>query len=132
MIGFEQQSAEIERNNFLAVKLQRYTDNVCAAELPVEGRLIQMTGLTLVASGCRASIGNRCKIVSANNSEIEAEVVGFTDSNLYLMPIGRIQGLNPGARVIPIQHYPEVGVGNGLLGRVIDASGSPIDKKRRN
>ncbi|MBN4075917.1 MAG: flagellar protein export ATPase FliI [SAR86 cluster bacterium] len=129
MISENQQSVSEQRNSFLLDKLQRYTHLVNSPELPVEGRLIQMTGLTLVASGCRASIGNRCKIVTSNNNEIEAEVVGFSDGNLYLMPIGRIQGLNPGARVIPIQHYPEVGVGNELLGRVIDASGDPIDKK---
>lgn len=114
---------------FLQGKLERYSRYVRSPNLPVEGHVIQMTGLTLVASGCQASIGNRCKIISSNNKEIEAEVVGFSNSNLFLMPIGRIHGLNPGARVIPIQHYPEVGVGHELLGRVISGSGEPIDKK---
>lgn len=117
------------RLNFLQGKLENYASLVNPPELPVQGRLVQMTGLTLVAAGCQASIGNRCKIISAGNNEIEAEVVGFSDGNLFLMPIGRIYGLNPGAKVVPIQHYPEVGVGNELLGRVIDGNGEPIDKK---
>lgn len=122
-------SVSDSRNAFLKEKLNNLSQNICAPILPIEGRLIQMTGLALVASGCQASIGNRCKIISANNDEIEAEVVGFANGNLYLMPIGRIQGLNPGAKVIPIRHYPEVGVGDELLGRVIDSKGSPLDTK---
>jgi len=124
-----QQTLLESRFAFIQGKLEIYANNVSPPELPVQGRLIQMTGLTLVASGCQASIGNRCKIIYSGNNEIEAEVVGFSDGNLFLMPIGRVYGLNPGAKVIPIQHYPEVGVGNELLGRVIDGNGVPIDKK---
>lgn len=116
-----------KRFAFLQGRLERYTSHVRSPDLPVEGRLIRMTGLTLVAAGCQASIGNRCKIISSTSNEIEAEVVGFFDDNLFLMPIGRIHGLNPGARVIPLRHYPEVGVGDELLGRVIAGSGEPID-----
>lgn len=124
-----QQTPPESRFAFLQGKLEKYASYVNPPELPVQGRLIQMTGLTLVASGCQAPVGNRCKIISSGNHEIEAEVVGFSDGNLFLMPIGRIHGLNPGAKVVPIQHYPEVGVGNELLGRVIDGNGEPIDKK---
>lgn len=124
-----QNSLEETRSSFLINKLQKYREHVSSPILPVEGRLIQMTGLTLVASGCQASIGSRCRIISSNNNEVEAEVVGFLNSNLFLMPIGRIHGLNPGARVIPIPHYPEVGVGHELLGRIIDGSGKPIDER---
>jgi len=126
MIAESKQSLAEKRIDFLQAKLQNYSSFVRPPELPIEGRLIQMTGLTLVASGCQASIGSRCKIISAGNNELEAEVVGFSDSNLFLMPIGRIHGLNPGAKVIPIQHYPEVGVGDELLGRVIDCHGNQL------
>jgi len=108
-------------------KLQGYIDNVAPPELPVEGRLVQMKGLTLVAAGCQATIGSRCKVILANRQEIEAEVVGFSEENLFLMPIGRIHGLMPGARVVPLPHYPEVGVGDCLLGRIIDSQGRAID-----
>lgn len=117
------------RNAFLLNKMRSYSDLVAAPDLPVEGRLVQMTGLTLVAAGTQANIGSRCKIIVSPEREEEAEVVGFSDGNIYLMPIGRIHGLKPGARVVPVPHYPEVGVGNALLGRIIDAMGNPLDDK---
>jgi len=116
------------RPQFFADRLAKWCEQVRLPALPVTGRLVQMTGLTLVASGCQASIGSRCNIMTSTNSQIEAEVVGFIDEKLYLMPIGRIQGLSPGARVTPQARHPEVAVGSELLGRVIDGSGNPIDK----
>jgi flagellum-specific ATP synthase len=119
----------VDRLNFLQNKLKQYTKHIRPPSLPIQGQLVQMTGLTLVASGCQAPIGSRCKIIASGQNEIEAEVVGFSNSNLFLMPIGRIHGLSPGSKVIPLRHYPEVGVGDELLGRVIDGKGTAIDKK---
>jgi flagellum-specific ATP synthase len=119
--------ALLDRNMIFAHKLRHCLDRVMAPVLPVEGRLVQMTGLTLVASGCRASIGSRCTILSPPSQSIEAEVVGFSDEKLFLMPIGRIQGMSPSARVIPQLNYPKIQVGHELLGRVIDGGGNPID-----
>ena len=116
------------REALIADTLQHWDEQVRLPALPVEGKLVQMTGLTLVAAGCQAAIGSRCHIVTTGHGEIEAEVVGFSDEKLFLMPIGRVQGLSPGARVIPQTHSPEIGVGPELLGRVIDSSGRPIDK----
>lgn len=118
----------VARQRFLGSRLQTCIEQVRAPALPVEGKLVQMTGLTLVASGCKAAIGTRCTIQSTHNQTIEAEVVGFTNERLFLMPIGRIQGLSPGARVIPQLTTPKVAVGHELLGRVIDGMGAPIDK----
>ncbi len=129
MISVQHESPRQQRNAFLRNKLRAYADLVTAPDLPVEGRLVQMTGLTLVAAGTQANIGSRCKIVVSPERQEEAEVVGFSDGNIYLMPIGRIHGLKPGARVVPVPHYPEVGVGNALLGRIIDAMGTPLDGK---
>ena len=117
------------RHAFYDAALAQYCDGVRLPALPVEGKLVQMTGLTLVAAGCQASIGSRCTILSPPSQSIDAEVVGFSNDKLFLMPIGRIQGLNPGARVIPQPRYPEVTVGHELLGRVIDGGGNPIDKR---
>ncbi len=113
--------------HFLQSNLDEYCSNVRPPMLPVEGKLVQMTGLTLVAAGCKAAIGSRCRIETTSGTFIDAEVVGFTNEKLFLMPIGRVQGLNPGAKVIPQLRYPKVGVGPELLGRVIDGSGDPID-----
>ena len=128
MMNAEPQMTLVEtRRNFLQRKLARYSEFAKPPVLPVQGRLVQMTGLTLVASGCQAPVGSRCKVIVSEANEIEAEVVGFANGNLYLMPIGRVRGLNPGAKVIPLRHYPEVGVGAELLGRVINGNGEPID-----
>lgn len=87
-----------------------------------------MVGLTLEAVGCHAAIGSRC-IVSSPEGDIEAEVVGFAGERLFLMPTSDIRGLYPEARVIPGRGMYEASVGNQLLGRVIDASGRPLDGK---
>ena len=101
------------------------------APLVTEGRLTRMVGLTLEAIGCQASVGARCEIESADGNCIEAEVVGFSGDVTYLMPTGDIRGLTPNARVRPTHHVSEALVGDGLLGRVLDASGRPIDGKGR-
>ncbi|MCG5548268.1 flagellar protein export ATPase FliI [Halorhodospira halochloris] len=93
---------------------------------PVEGVLRRIVGLTLEAEGCRAPLGSRCTIEDGN-SGVEAEVVGFSGDSLYLMPTGELHGVMPSARVIPRGTAAQVKVGEGLLGRVVDGEGAPID-----
>ncbi len=93
----------------------------------VEGRLTRMAGLTLEAVGCQAAVGERCLIVSPNGAPIESEVVGFAQDRTFLMPTGDIHGILPGSRVIPTGRVLEVPVGERLLGRVVDATGQPLD-----
>ena len=95
----------------------------------VEGKLTRMAGLTLEAVGCQSAVGDRCLIKTNSGKSIEAEVVGFAGEKLFLMPIGAIDGLAPGSRVIPIGRAGDVPVGYGLLGRVIDGTGRPLDEK---
>jgi flagellum-specific ATP synthase len=97
--------------------------------LDVEGRLTRMVGLTLEAIGCPAAIGGRCMVVNPDGSRVEAEVVGFSGEKLFLMPIGDLQGLAPNARVIPTHRVCEAPAGPGLLGRVLDGAGQPLDGK---
>lgn len=98
-------------------------------ELVVEGRLSRMVGLTLEAVGCRAAVGARCRVKTAHGRSLEAEVVGFAGERIYLMPTGDIQGLEPDCRVIPLTKTSSVRVGFGLLGRVLDGAGKPLDGK---
>ncbi len=95
--------------------------------LAVQGRLIRMVGLTLEATGCRAAIGDYCRINNDEHTSIEAEVVGFSGDNLFLMPTGQPHGLSPNARVIPLGRAGDVAVGPELLGRVINGAGQPLD-----
>ncbi|MDN3518283.1 flagellar protein export ATPase FliI [Aquisalimonas lutea] len=91
------------------------------------GVLRRMVGLTLEAQGCEAPVGARCLITTPDGTEVEAEVVGFGDDSLYLMPTGDLYGLTPNARVTPLEGIYEAEVGESLLGRVLDGSGRPID-----
>ena len=93
----------------------------------VEGVLKRVVGLTLEAVGCQSQIGSRCRVVNADGGMLEAEVVGFSGDRTYLMPTGEMVGLKPNARVIPMQRMPRVPVGDGLLGRVLDSEGEPLD-----
>ena len=86
-----------------------------------------MIGLTLEALGCQAAVGDRCEVMAADGTSVEAEVVGFSGDRLYLMPTGDVHGVKPSARVIPRAGAGFVRVGPELLGRVIDGAGEPLD-----
>lgn len=97
--------------------------------LAIEGRLVRMVGMTLEVVGTYAPIGSRCLIMHAHSEPVLAEVVGFHDERLFLMPIGDIHGLAPNARVLPLEGGIKIGVGFSMLGRVIDGRAQPLDGK---
>lgn len=88
-----------------------------------------MVGLTLEAVGCRAAVGAHCVIEAPDGSQVEAEVVGFANAHTYLMPISDMRGFVPGSRVMPVAQRHRVPVGDGLMGRVLDGAGRPLDAK---
>ncbi|QSX32721.1 flagellar protein export ATPase FliI [Shewanella avicenniae] len=90
------------------------------------GQLVRVVGLTLEASGCRAPVGSLCEI-ETSEGVLDAEVVGFDDQLLYLMPVEELRGVVPGARVTPKGQQAGLKVGMQLLGRVLDGSGLPLD-----
>ncbi|MGN0864031.1 MAG: flagellar protein export ATPase FliI [Stenotrophomonas koreensis] len=99
------------------------------AGLVREGVLRRAIGLTLEASGCQAPLGSNCRIEVAEGGWIDAEVVGFAGERTYLMPSAELHGLLPNARVVPAGSSAGIAVGEGLLGRVIDSDGVPLDGK---
>src|SRR5690606_9281094 len=74
-----------------------------------------------------AALGARCLIDGTGGQPVEAEVVGFSGDRLFLMPTSTLAGIMPNARVQPTRTVAHVGVGNALLGRVIDGAGCPLD-----
>jgi flagellum-specific ATP synthase len=60
---------------------------------------------------------------------IRAEVVGFKKNSVFLMPIGSLNGIAPGSKIVAVKSKPMIKAGNGLLGRIIDGMGNPIDSK---
>src|SRR5690606_4850076 len=90
------------------------------------GRLVRATGMVLEAVGLKLPVGSSCVIELPQHGEalVEAEVVGFAGDITYLMPLDAVQGLVPGARVMPLndghndsRRFP---LGETLLGRVLD------------
>ena len=112
----------------LAERLRAFEQSVPEQVTPeLAGRLTRMVGLTLECVGCPMEVGDRCMIHSEDKPPVEAEVVGFEQDRIYLMPLTVISGLRPGARVVPLASASRVPVGDGLLGRVVNGSGEPLD-----
>ncbi len=91
------------------------------------GTLVRLVGMTLEARGIMAPLGALCEIEGNQGSKISAEVVGFNDQTLFLMPFTEPIGIGPGAAVRVVANSSEARLGDGLLGRVIDAFGEPLD-----
>ena len=91
------------------------------------GTLVRVVGLTLEARGLQAPLGALCRVSSDDGAAVDAEVVGFNDGVLYLMPFSEPVGIGPGARVALLARIPSAALGEGLLGRVIDGLGQPLD-----
>ncbi len=121
-------SIDHERTGQWLQRLQPYFTALSEPpQIVVEGKLSRMVGLTLEAIGCQAAIGDRCEVLNNRNERLETEVVGFAGDRLFLMPTGIPRGLAPNAPVIPTGGAGDIGVGAGLLGRVIDGAGQPLD-----
>jgi flagellum-specific ATP synthase len=114
----------------------------------VSGRLTRVAGLVMEAVGLKLPVGNGCYVLTPSGQRVDAEVVGFSGERLFLMPSTDIYGLKPGALVVPIDpavtrvprlgeefsprrraqdRAKQVAVGPGLLGRVVDGAGRPLD-----
>jgi flagellum-specific ATP synthase len=109
--------------------LKKYHDILRRMD-PLEygGKVTKIVGLTIESNGPTARIGDVCRIFSyKGNRFIEAEVVGFKDQSVLLMPYGKLEGIGLGSRVISTNMPFQVPVGEMLKGRVLDALGNLID-----
>jgi flagellum-specific ATP synthase len=102
-----------------------------APSVQLEGQLQRVVGLTLEVVGCNLPVGARAQLCNADGRRIDAEVVGFSGERLFLMASGDMHGLMPQARVLPAGRNADLRVGAGLLGRVLDAEGRPLDGRGR-
>ena len=92
------------------------------------GRVVQLIGLVVESEGPLAAIGEVCRIESArHDSSTLAEVVGFRNHHLLLMPLGELQGVHPGSEVIATGGPLRIPVSDNLKGRVINGLGQPLD-----
>ena len=117
-----------QRSRQIAAGLSSVASAITCYPLQEEGSLVRMIGIKMEAVGCQAPIGSRCRIiVEEEGHSIEAEVVGFSDGSVFLMPEGHLRGIRLGARVVPVNTRSTVAVDSRLLGRVIDGAGNAID-----
>jgi flagellum-specific ATP synthase len=101
-----------------------------AETLKTFGRVVQVIGLVVEGEGPVSAVGDICHLMVRNEKNgIVAEVVGFRDNKVLLMPLGELRGVKPGSQIIPRGSPARVRVGRGLLGRVLDGLGHPIDQK---
>ena len=131
--------------NFISLSQHRLSTRT---SLEVRGSLTRLAGLVLEAVGIRAPVGSQCMVSVNTQMPVLAEVVGFSGDRAFLMPAGDVHGLSSGASVVPAPAFvsvPRLGegpstdvsmgtgllrlpLGDGLLGRVVDAHGAPMDK----
>jgi flagellum-specific ATP synthase len=95
-----------------------------------EGKVVQSIGQTIESAGPLASVGECCQIVDQKGAIHLAEVIGFRGSNVLSMPVEHSEGVRYGDKVSASGTLPEIEVGTALLGRVLNAGGSPIDGGR--
>jgi flagellum-specific ATP synthase len=96
------------------------------------GKVSKVVGLTIESEGPEANVGELCRLYAKrSDTYIDAEVVGFKDNKVLLMPLGDLGGIGPGNSVVATGDSLKVGVGSKLLGRVFDGLGNPIDDGER-
>jgi flagellum-specific ATP synthase len=92
------------------------------------GRVVQLIGLVIESAGPLAAVGDVCRIESARHDGWTlAEVVGFRNHHVLLMPLGETHGIQPGSKVVGLGKALQVTVGEQLKGRVLDGLGRPLD-----
>ncbi|MBI3636618.1 MAG: FliI/YscN family ATPase [Candidatus Rokubacteria bacterium] len=103
------------------------------ALLAPRGKVVKVLGLVIEATGPVAAVGDLARIGVARGDarHVLAEIVGFRDGRLLLMPLGEMDGVAPGAEIEPLGRPLTVPTGRGLLGRVLDGLGRPIDGRGR-
>lgn len=94
------------------------------------GRIYQIVGMVMESVGPAVSMGDLCTIKPQNGQhEGRAEVVGFRENKILLMPLNEISGYSPGSQVIAANEDLSVGIGDNLLGRILNGLGEPIDSQ---
>ena len=111
-----------------AHRLNQTVDNT--DPIRIRGKVNQVVGLVIESDGPPVSVGELCTITNASGGPpVLAEVVGFRQSRVLLMPLGPMEGIAPGSKVTARDKAFSIKCGDSLLGRVIDGLGEPIDRK---
>ena len=112
------------------IKWDEYLEAISSCQpIRLEGKIVKVAGIVAEGHGPGLSVGSLCAIKDSEGLNIQAEVVGFKDKRVIIMPFGEMRGIRPGSRIVDKSERPAVKVGEAYLGRVIDGLGRPIDGK---
>jgi FliI/YscN family ATPase len=95
------------------------------------GEVVEMAGLLVESAGPAVAIGDFCEIVTATGRRVRSQVIGFRDGRVLSMPLEETGGVELGSPVVARPDAARVAVSPGLLGRVVDGFGQPIDRAGR-
>jgi type III secretion protein N (ATPase) len=124
--SMEQPGSTRRRSSILGNYLDRLEQ---VDTVQIRGRVREVTGLVVRASVPEARVGEVVEITCRNGQRLRAEVVGFEGDDIVLMPLGGVEGMGPQSEVEPLGRPMSIRCGEGLLGRVLDGLGQPIDGK---
>ena len=109
--------------------LSRYTSRLQRGQpWRWRGHVVESIGQTIESVGPMAAVGECCEILDRFGQRHLAEVIGFRGSNVLCMPVAGTDGIRFGDAVAALGSYPEIEVGTALMGRVLDATGNPMDR----
>ena len=112
------------------IKWEKYQESLRSCQpIKMEGKIVKVAGIVAQANGPGMSIGSLCCIKNDNGQNMQAEVIGFNDKRVIVMPFGEMRGIEPGSRIVDINKSPSIKVGEAYLSRVVDGLGHPIDGK---
>lgn len=115
-------------DNTCQVKWNHYVDAVNSCQcLTAQGKVVKVTGLIVEGHGPGMGVGSTCTIGNEEGQEVLAEVVGFKERRIMLMPYGEMRGVSPGCKISLVHGRPYVPVGDAYIGRVVDGFGQPVD-----
>ena len=112
------------------IKWDKYQEALRSCQpIKMEGKIVKVAGIVAQANGPGMSIGSLCSIRNGSGQNMQAEVIGFNDKRVIVMPFGEMRGIEPGSRIVDINKRPAIKVGEAYLSRVVDGLGHPIDGK---
>lgn len=113
-----------------ALTADKYIEHLASIDpIRLNGKVTQVIGLTIESEGPDVGIGDVCHIYPHKGSQvIKAEVVGFRENRVILMPLGELQAIGPGCEVAATGKPLSVKVGFELLGKVLNGLGEPLDQ----
>lgn len=100
-----------------------------AETIKVNGKVTRVVGMVIEGVGIGMALGEMCRIYPVDGRSLICEVVGFSGGKVFLMPLGETKGIAPGSPIERLGLEARVRLGDGILGRIVDGAGRPLDGK---